>query len=44
VRLKRGRTGQSDEVPVSQVLKIDLAAAGKLSAQRRHQHQAVLAE
>ncbi len=32
--LKRGRTGQPDEVAISQLLKIDLAAAGKLSAPR----------
>jgi len=42
--LKRGRTGQPDEVAIRQLLKIDLAAAGKLSAPRRHQRQAVLAE
>src|SRR5712664_4135966 len=42
--LKRGRTGQPDEVAISQLLKIDLAAAGKLSASRGHQHQAILAE
>jgi len=30
--LKRGRTGQPNEVAIRQLLKIDLAAAGKLSA------------
>jgi hypothetical protein len=42
--LKRGRTGQSDEVAPGQLLKVDLAAARELSAPRRHQHQPVLAE
>ena len=44
VDLQRGRTGQPDEVAVGHLLKIDLAAAGKLAAPRRHQHQPVLAE
>jgi Tripartite tricarboxylate transporter family receptor len=41
---KRGRVRQSDEVTATHLLKIDLAAAGKFSAPRGHQHQAILAE
>src|SRR5260370_25596162 len=42
--LKRGRIRQPDEVAAAYLLKIDLAAAGKFSMPRRHQHQPVLAE
>ena len=44
VTLKRVRICQPDEVAGCQLLKIDLAAAGKLSAPRRHQYQPILAE
>ena len=42
--LQRGGAGQPDEVVATQFRKIDLAAAGKRAAPRRHQRQAVLAE
>src|ERR1700716_51294 len=42
--LKRGRVGQSDEIAVSQLRKIDLATADKIAAARRYQRQPVLAE
>src|ERR1700722_20840328 len=44
VALKRGRTGQSDEVAIRHLGKIDLAAVGEIAAPRRYQHQPVLAE
>ena len=44
VDLQRGRVGQPDEIATRHLREIDLAAAGKLAAPRRHQHQPVLAE
>ena len=44
VALKRGRTGQADEVAAGERLEVDLAPAGKLAVPRRDQHQPVLAE
>jgi hypothetical protein len=42
--LQRGCVGQPDKVAIHNLPEIDLAAAGKIAALCRHQHQPVLAE
>jgi uncharacterized protein len=44
VKRKGGGVRQADEVVIRHLDKIDLAAIGKISSSRRHQHQPVLAE
>jgi hypothetical protein len=44
VKLQRGCVGETDEIAGGSFLELDLAAAGKQSAPRGDQHQAILAE